>query len=376
MTPDAAASLAKELTVNFNRKGAKTPGLSALYAFFNAAIQGNARLLQTLKGPAGKKIIGGGILLGVVQAMILQAFDIEDDDIPEFTKQRNLVIPIGDGKYAMWPMPLGFNFLPTLGRLITEAVYEPRFEMRKSTGKILEAFTNSFNPLGGGGFMQTISPTIIDPFVAVAQNKDAFGRPISREDRATSPTPGYQRSREQASEFGKTLSEILNYISFGSEFTKGMISPTGDDIDYIAGQYLGGVAREAMRAKEFIQLSASGEPVEPHKVPIAGKIVGDLGAPAAVANKFYGNVTRLAEHENEIKGRAKDRRSPAEYLSKYPEARLFQYANKLENEITKINKTIRELQKMEGREKQVETLKNRKTEMMKRFNERYDAAVK
>ena len=376
MSEDAAAGLAKELTVNFNRKGAKTPGLSALYAFFNAAIQGNARLLQTLKGPAGRKIIAGGILLGVVQSMLLQAFDIDDEDVPEFTKQRNLIIPTGDGQYLMWPMPLGFNFLPTLGRLLTESAFDPRPEMRKSFGKILEAFVNSFNPLGGGGFMQTISPTIIDPFVAVSQNKDAFGRPISREDRATNPSPGYLRSREQASEFSKTLAEILNYMTFGSEFTKGMISPTADDIDYIAGQYLGGVAREAMRAKEFIQSSATGEPLEPHRVPLVGKIVGDLGAPAAIANKFYGNITRLAEHEAEIKGRMKKRESPAEYLREYPEARLFQPANKLENEISKINRTIRELQAMEGKEKQIENLRNKKTQLMKKFNERFDAAQK
>lgn len=376
MSQDAAAGLAKELTVNFNRKGAKTPGLSAMYAFFNAAIQGNARLLETLKGPAGKKIIAGGILLGVFQSMLLQAFGLGDDEPPEFTKQRNLIIPTGEGQYLMWPMPLGFNFLPTLGRLLTEAVYEPRFEMRKSFGKILEAFTNSFNPLGGGGFMQTISPTIIDPFVAVYENRDAFGRPISREDRATNPSPGYLRSREQASEFSKVLAEILNYMTFGSEYTKGMISPTADDIDYIAGQYLGGVAREAMRAKEFVQSSATGEPIEPHRIPLVGKIVGDLGAPAAIANKFYGNITRLAEHEAEIKGRMKKRESPAEYLREYPEARLFQYANKLENEISKINRTIRQLQEMEGKERQIENLKNRKTEIMKKFNERYDAAAK
>lgn len=376
MSQDAAAGLAKELTVNFNRKGAKTPGLSAMYAFFNAAIQGNARLLETLKGPAGKKIIAGGILLGVFQSMLLQAFGLGDDEPPEFTKQRNLIIPTGEGQYLMWPMPLGFNFLPTLGRLITESVFDPRPEMRKSFGKILEAFVNSFNPLGGGGFMQTISPTIIDPFVAVSQNKDSFGRPISREDRATNPSPGYLRSRDQASEFSKVLAEILNYMTFGSEYTKGMISPTADDIDYIAGQYLGGVAREAMRAKEFVQSSATGEPIEPHRIPLVGKIVGDLGAPAAVANKFYSNITRLAEHEAEIKGRIKKRENPAEYLREYPEARLFQPANKLENEISKINRTIRELQAMEGKEKQIETLRNKKTQLMKKFNERYDAAAK
>ena len=50
-----AASIAKNLTVNFNRKGQIATQAGALYAFFNAAIQGTTRLAQTLRGPAGSK---------------------------------------------------------------------------------------------------------------------------------------------------------------------------------------------------------------------------------------------------------------------------------------------------------------------------------
>ena len=35
---DKAAELAKNLTVNFNRKGAKTQFINSLYAFFNASV--------------------------------------------------------------------------------------------------------------------------------------------------------------------------------------------------------------------------------------------------------------------------------------------------------------------------------------------------
>ncbi len=51
-----AASLAKNLTVNFNRKGDVATQMGALYAFFNASMQGTARMIETLKGPTGKKI--------------------------------------------------------------------------------------------------------------------------------------------------------------------------------------------------------------------------------------------------------------------------------------------------------------------------------
>ena len=39
MSPAQAAALAKELTVNFNRKGQVAAQAGAMYAFFNAAVQ-------------------------------------------------------------------------------------------------------------------------------------------------------------------------------------------------------------------------------------------------------------------------------------------------------------------------------------------------
>ena len=49
MTEPDAASLAKNLTVNFNRKGELGPAMNALYMFANAGVQGSARILGALK---------------------------------------------------------------------------------------------------------------------------------------------------------------------------------------------------------------------------------------------------------------------------------------------------------------------------------------
>jgi hypothetical protein len=48
LSKQEAASVAKNLTVNFNRKGQIGVQANALYAFFNAAVQGTARLIQTM----------------------------------------------------------------------------------------------------------------------------------------------------------------------------------------------------------------------------------------------------------------------------------------------------------------------------------------
>ena len=43
--------------------------VGAHFAFLNAAIQDNKRMLETLVRPAGRKIMMGGVALGMVSAM-------------------------------------------------------------------------------------------------------------------------------------------------------------------------------------------------------------------------------------------------------------------------------------------------------------------
>jgi hypothetical protein len=367
LSKEEAAEIAKNLTVNFNRKGAKTAGLGALYAFFNSAVQGTARLYETLRGPAGKKIIAGGFLLGAFQAALLAMAGFDEDEPSEFIKQKNFVIPLLGGGYAMIPMPLGFNVLPNMGRIVSEIAFGSKKSGSRKVADLLESVVSSFNPLGSGNAVQMIVPTVLDPIANVIMNRDSFGRPISREDRAMNPSPGYLRSRESAGVISKGIAEFLNLVSGGSEFNKGAFSPTGDDINYVVGQYLGGVGREVMRAKEFATSIGKEEPFEPYKVPILGKIYGDINAPASVANKFYLNVKQMAEHENEIKGRKGS--GVSEYLRDNPDARLYRSANRLENDISKLNKTKTELLKRDAPEERIRRIEDQKLRMMKQFND-------
>jgi hypothetical protein len=367
LSKEEAAEIAKNLTVNFNRKGAKTGWLGALFAFFGSAVQGTARLYETLRGPAGKKIMAGGFLLGAFQAALLAMAGFDEDEPSEFIKQKNFVIPTFDGGYVMIPMPLGFNILPNVGRIISEIAFGNKKSGTRKVGDLLEAVVSSFNPLGGGNAIQVLSPTAFDPIANIILNKDSFGRPISREDRALNPTPGYLRSRESAGVISKGIAEFLNYVSGGTEFNKGAFSPTGDDINYVVSQYLGGVGREAMRAKEFVTSIGKDEPFEPYKVPILGKLYGDVNAPASVANKFYLNIKQMAEHENEIKGRKGSAISA--YIRDNPEARLSKSANNLENQISKLNKTKREFIERNASEATIRRIEDQKLRMMKQFNE-------
>jgi len=166
LSKEQASSIAKNLTVNFNRKGEKAMQVGAMYAFFNAAVQGMTRDGATLRGPAGKRIILGGVLIGAIQAMALAFAGFGDDEPPEFVKERNLIFPIGNGKYLTLPMPLTFNVLPNLGRISTELMLTGGRDTSKKMVEMLGIMMDASNPLGGSSPMvQIASPTITDPIV-------------------------------------------------------------------------------------------------------------------------------------------------------------------------------------------------------------------
>lgn len=77
----------------------------------------------------------------------------------------------------------------------------------------------------------------------------------------------------------------------------------------------------------------------------------------------------MAEHENEIKGRQKRKEPAYEYMRENPESRLWQRANTLENEISKLNKMKKELYAKDAAPERIKRLDDQKLRMMKQFNE-------
>jgi hypothetical protein len=380
LSKQEAASVAKNLTVNFNRKGQIGVQANALYAFFNAAVQGTARLIQTLGTvengkfrltKVGKTLLGGGFLLGSLQAVALAAAGFDDDEPPQFIRERNFIIPTGNGKYITFPMPLGWNVIPNTSRIITEFVLSGGKDPAKRVADMTSAFLDMFNPIGNAGWSaQTLAPTIADPLVALTENKDWTGKPIAREDFSNlDPTPGYTRSKETASWFSKNLSEFINLASGGTSYKPGVFSPTPDQIDYLIGVATGGVGRELLKLEQTVTGAVTGEEVPTFKIPLAGRFFGDTKAAASEANKFYTNLKELNQHENEIKGRRENRGDAAGYIRDNPEARLVTTANRIQRNVQALRKKRRDLVEKGASREAVKQIETQITVQMKRLND-------
>lgn len=334
-------------------------------------MQGSVRMYETLKGPAGKKIIAGGIIFGVVQAMMLAAAGFDDNEPPEFVRERNIIIPIGGKKYITIPMPLGFHVLPNIGRISAEMALNGFEGAGARIAGLFGVIVDSFSPLGSSGLsLQTITPTVIDPLAALAENKDWTGKPIYRENFSSlAPTPGPSRVKDTATLFGKGLSWALNTMTGGTKYTPGLFSPTPDQIDYLAGQATGGIGRELAKTSQTIQSVFTGEELPTYKIPLLGRFYGSSDGQANEATKFYDNLKKINMHEAEIKGRKKDHKPTGEYLKDNPEARYWRRANDAENDVRRLNKRKRDLIDRGAGKDRVKAVENLIAAKMKRFNE-------
>lgn len=375
MTKQQAASVAKNLTVNFNRKGQIATQAGALYAFFNAAMQGTARMVQTLAGPAGKKIMLGGLTLGALQAVTLTLAGFDDDEPPEFVRERSIIIPVGGGKYVSIPMPLGFHVIPSTSRILTEWALGGFKDTTKRFGDFMALFADTFNPIGNAGWsIQTIAPSAVDPLAALAENRDWTGKPIAREDfNSLRPTPGYSRAKDTASELSKAIAYWANLATGGTDYKPGLISPTPDQIDYLIGQFTGGVGREYLKAEQTATSLWTGEELPAHKIPLLGRFYGDTAGQSAEGTRFYNNLREINLHRAEIEGRRRDRQDVSGYLRENPAARLGLWGPpKVENQVRKLREAKRDaLEK--GQTGRVKMLDARITALMKQFNERVAA---
>ena len=245
MSVERAASLAKNMTVNFNRKGSAGPIINSLYLFYNAGVQGTAALLSAAKSPRVRKVLYGAVLAGAMLEIYNQMAGDDDDDgeafyrkISENDKQRNLIVmlPGRGGEHIKIPLPYGYNVFYTLGRLAIATATGEKNAARAGVD-LLTATLDSFNPIGGSGsLLNIIAPTIADPVVDLTRNRDYADRPIMPEPSPyTTPEPDSSTYWNNVSTPSKAFTSWLNEATGGDDVQPGAIDISPETLDYMAG---------------------------------------------------------------------------------------------------------------------------------------------
>jgi N12 class adenine-specific DNA methylase len=279
-----AVELARNATINFNKKGTWAPAMDSMYLFYNAAIQGNANLLRVASTKYGKVLLGGLFTIGFLQSMFNNLMsDCENPDHPEdcydnvrdYEKDKYMVFKIpGAHGFLKIPASYGFGFVYNMGERTAQALVYNKMSGSKFAASSLASLFNAFNPIGSSEtpLLQQIAPTAVDPVVQYSTNKDAFGRPI-RSDFQFDHRPDSQKGTSKDSKFSTELAGKLNSVSGGNEKIKGKIDIAPGDIDFLLETTTGGVGKFFSRSYSTGSALMNGEASElPMKdVPILNR---------------------------------------------------------------------------------------------------------
>jgi hypothetical protein len=284
-----AARMAKNLTVNFNKRGVYGPVINSAYLFANASMQGSARVLMALKSKRVQKIVAGIVMAGFLQEVLNAALSDRDDDgelvydkLSEFEKSRNFVVMAKGpwGAYLKFPMPWGYGAFHALGR--NAAAMMRGRGIATGLGNIAVDFIDAFNPVGGtNSILNLLAPTIVDPVVDLERNRDFANRPIMPDQpEHGTQIPNAQRYWGNVSPHWKAVTDFLTTASGGDKVQKGKIDVSPEVLEYLFGQATGSAGAFFDRTAGLVgKLAkvADGDPnvdLSINDVPLARKVIG------------------------------------------------------------------------------------------------------
>lgn len=287
-----ASRMAKNSTVNFNRRGELTSNVNSLYLFANAAIQDLAKNKRSVAdAPFKNKVmlaLGGVAALGAVMA----ALNPDDDDLEDENQNINAMrFRVGDKTVSI---PLSYG-------LIGFSYYAGRSAMRMVMGEDISQqtlqltsalLTNTMfiNPIPNADKIDLpnavigMSPTAIEFPLQVALNRNSFGS-MMMPDYNNDPD-AYKTFRGTRGSVYADVAEFLNESTGGNKREPGMIDISPETIKGIIHFTLGGTGKFVGDTASTVVDALDGGGFNANKVPVANRFVKQIDATVYRA-RFY-----------------------------------------------------------------------------------------
>ena len=300
-----SVSDAKEVTVNFNTKGAQDGkgwmGGIANYLgwskfFFNASVQG----VQNIKAMADANklrfcgTVGGvmafGFCMPIITSAIAAILGADDDEeeywnIPEYDRQNNFCIPVGGGKYVKIPLPIGFREVYALGDMVAAMAFNKRFtrdveQVGMDMANKIASVVLPINPLessaNGLSFWHTLLytalPSTLQFAVQNATNIDWKGAPLQKEYTYNENDPQWMKAYSSNPDWMVCLSKWCNE-HIGDGDMKGLDwSP--EKLDNTLSNLFGGIYTLVKKTGKSFSMIWNEENRNLSNVPLSGVVLG------------------------------------------------------------------------------------------------------
>ena len=342
---------AKEISVNFNKKGSGAKFMNAVgqtkigtasafvsgigrsgFVFWNAAIQGTTNFGRQFKKHPAKAFTASAImfLLGAVIAGIGMGDGDDDADansywnLPEYVRRSNILFKIGD-QWVSIPLPVEYRAIYGMGELMVSAMSGKEHFTGSELGKAIAGQATQVLPidfLEGGGGVKAFVPSAVKPFAEVYSNKSWTGMPIYKDTPYNKYMPEWTKAYKSANKYLVGIAKTLNESTGGDAYTKGSVDINPAQIEYLLNGYFGGVAGTIDKLSKSAETIAGDREYDSRNFLLLNRILknGDERTEARAINNEY---IRVKEEHDVLKARMK-------HYENDTDKGLFNYADKID----------------------------------------------
>lgn len=375
---------AKEISVNFNKKGSgakfmgavgqtKTGNAAAFvsglgrsgYVFWNAAVQGTTNFgKQAVRHP--KKAfaaMAAMYLLGVLMAALGHDDDEDKDNknsyynLPEYVRRNNIVfrLPGMDENWVSIPLPVEYRSMYGMGELAVSVLSgKEHYTGGEIAGQMAGQMTQLLpvDMLEGSGGWKPFVPSAVKPFAEVWTNKGWTGMPIYKDTPWNKDAPEWTKAYKSANGMLVGISEYLNEWTGGDPYTKGWIDINPAKVEYLLNGYFGGVSNTVDKLMKMGETAAGNREYDPRSFLFVNRLLksGDERTEQRAVNNEY---FRLKEEHDKLKARLKhyeddtangvfDYAEKISWLNNSPEYRRMVLFEKYSSDIDAIARELKE----------------------------------
>ena len=398
---------AKEVSVNFNKKGAgdrmfgakgqtflgNTAALIAglgvaNFTFWNAGVQGLNNFATAVDRNKGK---GAALITALAALGMATAYFNDDDDeeedsywlLPSWIRRNNFVFRFpGMEDWVTLPLPVEYRAIHGMSNYLTGvAMGKEEFDAVEFAGLATQILP--LDMLADGGGLNALVPTWAKPLWQNYTNTNWMGMPIAKENAFNELDPEYKRVYSNVSAATVEFSKMLHLLGGGDTQTR-----TESDLwewnpaklENLASGYLGGYAQIAGQLWKTAEWALGMREYDNSYIPLVNRVLRSSNVNNAirgVKDEYYRNVDKVKRLEHSMNDWKRDMTDPAKSDEERANAQE-KYRELMQGDYISSYYELKAIKKMADEFRDMykvfnnEGFKNEELDAMKRYNRVFD----